>query len=580
MLMIVIIMLLSGFYFVSFIRIIVRNNQAYFTQQSETALLNVTNWMNEIDRQMDSVVSESSAESFWNSESAWERSFHTEAMSNNLNSMVQNIVPVDAVVLSVPRYSIVLSAHALRENAFYNLLDQIMSGKRGYGRIEPLCTIAGTPQNSHYIISRTINVYNSSLLQQTRMGELYVSVSLEKLVERAGEDPFSYALLFGDTDGWELCSVSNAEQAAESARAFLSAERKEGRFFTSEKGKTYIYKLAPIGETRLYLLSALPRSELYSGSIPIILIGGFVILAALFFALLGLQYIHRSIAEPISEMEKSMQRIREGELTHRLEVSGDSELTHIAGSINRLLDEIQARSKQIMETKEKLLETELLNKESRLHALQFQINPHFLYNTLEVMRSISSMQKIPEVSELINAMVGIFRYSTRSSSIETVREELACCRWYAEIIAIRFQGKYSIDFETDETCLDLPMLKMTIQPIIENAVSHGLEARNGPGRIMVSCRKKADQIEIRVSDDGAGMEKEALEQLRAYLNSPENRSTEGKVGLKNVHQRLIHEYGAEYGIRILSEQNRYTTVIFHVPCVAAEGNEAEGKMHA
>lgn len=200
---------------------------------------------------------------------------------------------------------------------------------------------------------------------------------------------------------------------------------------------------------------------------------------------------------------------------------------------------------------------------TQLRALQAQINPHFLYNTLEDIRSIALEYGVISIGEMTKALAKTFRYSISKENIVTVREEIDHIKSYAQIQNFRYGDRLSILYYIDETVMDCRMIKFILQPIIENAVSHGVEPKKGSGVVTVIGALKEGEIVFRIIDNGIGMAPEQLDKINADL--ADKRETSHGIGLSNVDMRLKLYYGEPYGIRVESRQGEGTQVTVRLP---------------
>ena len=209
---------------------------------------------------------------------------------------------------------------------------------------------------------------------------------------------------------------------------------------------------------------------------------------------------------------------------------------------------------------------QLLNRESQLRSLQAQINPHFLYNTLECIRSISQYYGVSEVSKIISGMIHIYRYSASNVVEGTLQSEFACAEAYAQIVQVRYEGRYEVELEPEESLRDSYMPKMILQPLIENAVSHGLAKRFSGGRVRVTARREGEEVLITVWDNGEGIPEADLEELRRRLERDmDTEGREGSIGLHNVHARIWKTFGGGYGVTIDSREGEGTSVYVRFP---------------
>ena len=212
--------------------------------------------------------------------------------------------------------------------------------------------------------------------------------------------------------------------------------------------------------------------------------------------------------------------------------------------------------------------------QAEMHALQSQINPHFLYNTLETIRGIAMMKGADEIAEITESLSALFRYSiSNPGEMASLREELENVRSYLRIQQYRFPNKvYYSEEIADPEILNYRIPILTIQPIIENAISHGLEKKVGMGWVKFQAVMTNYHIVMRISDNGIGMDEQRLLELRTSLMSGEEikenghgKSKDSGIALRNVNQRLKFYYGEPYGLNVMSTRNVGTTVEVTLP---------------
>ena len=212
---------------------------------------------------------------------------------------------------------------------------------------------------------------------------------------------------------------------------------------------------------------------------------------------------------------------------------------------------------------------ELKEKEAAIKALQAQINPHFLYNTLDMIKSMAELNGALQVSEMIMALSKLFRYATHTDGVlVTIREELENLSSYMTIVNARFGGRIEFAARVPEELLTESIVKVCLQPLVENAISHGLGRGRAGGRIAVTVEKENGIITVTVEDNGGGILPDRLEEIRNRLERKEHveeESGRGHVGLKNIHDRIRLYYGETYGIVIDSFPERGTVVTLSYP---------------
>ncbi|MDB5052740.1 MAG: histidine kinase [Bacilli bacterium] len=283
-----------------------------------------------------------------------------------------------------------------------------------------------------------------------------------------------------------------------------------------------------------------------------------VILFIYLFSLLSHQYI----TKPIQLLGKSMKAVRNGNFSVALKVNNrQDELTELSRNFNFM-------TQKISELIESEYETKLRNKEAQIIALQTQINPHFLYNTLQTIGGKAVLNGDYEIHDMCSALGDMFRYSFYEGNKEsTLGLELLHVNNYLYIQKIRFEEFLQTKIDVAEELMDSQMIRFVLQPIIENAIIHALgKTVNTQLHILVSAVRDADDIIIAVNDDGPGIEPYFLWELLKILNQKTLSVYSGiSIGLKNVHERLRMVYGPQYGIHIDSCYGQGTTVFITIP---------------
>jgi len=282
-------------------------------------------------------------------------------------------------------------------------------------------------------------------------------------------------------------------------------------------------------------------------------------------------FINKSITSPIINIARFMNSVGQNYSTRRMEITHANEISLLAKVLNKMLDSIDEMNQKVIASQEQLFKAQLAKKQAQFSAFQSQINPHFLYNTLDCIRSIAAAKEVPEIFEMTTSMSKIFRYSIKSKDYVKVSEELGCIRDYFTIIQIRHQNRFTITYEVDSAVQDCLIPKMILQPIVENAVFHGLEQKRGRGELTLRGYVTDDPLIVfEIEDDGKGMSPEILQRLREHIHSGEANAADGtldkkSLGLVNIDRRVKLLYGTNYGLSIESEPQAGTKVIIKLP---------------
>jgi len=285
--------------------------------------------------------------------------------------------------------------------------------------------------------------------------------------------------------------------------------------------------------------------------------------------------INISITSPIVKIVNAIREIGEKNLKQRINLKLDGDIGFIAQNINIMLDKVEQMARRVFTTQDKLYQMELLKKQAELSALQNQINPHFLYNTLECMRSIGIAFNIDEIVEISTAMADIFRYSIKSDDVVDVKAEIEIIGKYFKIIKIRFLGRFNVKVDVDDEIMNCRIPKMILQPIVENAVYHGLEKKDGTGTLSIYGKIKNEEIVFIIEDDGVGIQPDELERLSDAIDEHSNEQNYVKdkrsIGLANINSRIKLIFGKDYGLKIESLPNVGTKVTVSFPATSLEG---------
>lgn len=283
----------------------------------------------------------------------------------------------------------------------------------------------------------------------------------------------------------------------------------------------------------------------------------FVIVIVLFV----LTYISARISRPIKKLERSMEKVERGDFTVNLSIRGSHEVEQLSRRFNLMVARVRELMDQVIREQE-------LKRTNELEVLQAQINPHFLYNTLNSVVRMVGIGKNEDVITTITSLSRLFRISlSRGKNIITVQDELEHVRHYLIIQKMRYKNKFEYEIEAQEEALTCKTLKLILQPIVENAIYHGIEKMADQGMITITVAMIADKLLFQIRDNGLGMP----EHVRTSILSGQYKSEDGSgVGIRNVHERIRLFFGEEYGLQIESELESGTTVKISIPVLQDE----------
>lgn len=356
----------------------------------------------------------------------------------------------------------------------------------------------------------------------------------------------------------------------------MGDSRSEGSFFFDSSGPD-VFRTRVTVIPGFFVCGSYPVSAARSYSARITKAAVLIAFCSLAVSLLMAVLLSRSIARPVHELTVTMKRVSQGQLDARAvertgRHSGD-ELSFLVHRFNVTLDQVNALVDNLVAQERDLRRAET-------QALQAQINPHFLYNTLNSIRSMAKLSGSPEIASMTTSLARILREGALpGGSFSTVEESLSIARDYFSIEALRWPGRFTMEECIDPAILHAKIPRLILQPLVENALVHGLEHKSGPGSLSVHGTLSGGDVFIRVRDSGSGIAPERLAHIRERLREAGERPVESSlndssipvrpegagIALVNTHRRLCLMFGKPYGIELVSEIGQGTTVMVCFP---------------
>jgi two-component system sensor histidine kinase YesM len=285
-----------------------------------------------------------------------------------------------------------------------------------------------------------------------------------------------------------------------------------------------------------------------------------VIFVCLLIATLISVRIASNISRPIKKLEALMKRAENGDFNvNNIDIKSSDEIEHLAATFKMMLQRIKALMQQIKEDQKAI-------RKSELKALQAQINPHFLYNALDAIVWMAESKKHDKVVLMTSALAKFFRLSlSKGDEIIYIKDEIEHIKYYLMIQKIRYSKKLEYEILVDPEILKYRIIKLVLQPLVENAIYHGIKNLPDGGKIEIKGKQVEGKILLQVVDNGVGIPSQKLQ----HILENENRSKvkAGGVGIKNVHERIQLYYGEDYGLTFESEEGQGTTVNVWLPAV-------------
>lgn len=324
-------------------------------------------------------------------------------------------------------------------------------------------------------------------------------------------------------------------------------------------GYYVVYTPLVIGDTGI--LAVIPKDELYVGFEGYKQVFLFILIAAVFLFVILYFLIPDYFSRPVTKLLEQMKKIRKLESYEKIDVSGYREIQQIGDGVNGMMERIAQLTDSI--------QREMKAKQAtQLQYLFAQINPHFLYNTLDCIKTLCSCNENELAAEMLDQLVIFYRIGvSKGKTFIPLSEELKHIRAYLSILQIRFDD-FQFEICMEEGLEQCVTLRMMLQPIVENALYHGIRPYRTDGTIWVNVVKNGNTVELHVKDDGGGMPEDILEKINQSLQEPicdYSEKSYGVYGLKNVQDRIQIAYGKDYRIKIETEEDCGTEVILTIP---------------
>ena len=413
-------------------------------------------------------------------------------------------------------------------------------------------------------LSRAVEITKGT---STAQGVLLIDMSYASLQYMLDNTPLGNQgylyLMSGDGEliyhpQMQLIDAGLKEENTQAASAYG-----DGNYQETWQGKDRDVIVKTVGYTGWKIIGVSPEHGFTLNEVKTRLFLVFVVAFFLFLLAVINAYISSKITAPIQELEKSVNALEEGELDTQVYTGGSYEIQHLGRSIGGMARRIQALMNDIVAEHES-------KRKSEFDTLQSQINPHFLYNTLDIIVWMIENEQKQEAVKVVTALARFFRISlSKGRSIIPVRDELEHVRNYLTIQQKRFKNKFIYQIEAQEEVLSLASLKLMLQPLVENAIYHGMEFMDGDGEITVKVERNEDRLCFTIADNGLGMTKEQVEGLLTGKIRSASKKGSG-IGVKNVNERIRLYFGEDYGLEIFSEPDEGTAIQICLPAVSYE----------
>ncbi len=317
-----------------------------------------------------------------------------------------------------------------------------------------------------------------------------------------------------------------------------------------------------VGYTGWKLVGVVPEQNFWGNYGQLLLFFLFVVGFSVFLLVFVNLRLSEWITAPMKKLDRAVKELESGRETVDFDAGGPYEVEHLSHSIQSMVSTMRHLMEDIIQQEEQ-------KRRSELDVLQSQINPHFLYNTLDSVVWMTENGRTEEAVQMLTALARFFRISlSRGSSFISIADELEHARHYLTIQKMRYRNKFSATIEVEPGVEALYTIKLIVQPLLENAIYHGMDYADGDGEISIRAFREGDDVIIEVTDNGPGMPEELVEQLLTPGGPVASSGGKGSgIGFRNVSQRIRLTFGEPYGLTILSEPDAGTTVRIRLPAL-------------
>lgn len=342
-----------------------------------------------------------------------------------------------------------------------------------------------------------------------------------------------------------------------------AASYRDGSHMETFQGQRRQVTVKTVGYTGWKLVGVAPADTWNSGSPQLFLFGLSLLLFSIFLMAFLNFRISAHISDPIRRLEQSIKELESGRENVEIEEGGCYEVQHLSHSIRSMVSTMR----HLMDD---IIVQEGQKRRNELEVLQSQINPHFLYNTLDSVIWMTEAGRQEEAIQMVTSLARLFRIAlSRGKSIISLADELEHAHHYMTIQQIRYKNKFTTQITAQPGTEGLYTLKLIVQPILENAIYHGMASADDDGLISVNAYRDGEDLLIDVADNGLGMRPEVAASL-LDADRPDIRTSGSGIGVRNVHQRIRLTFGPQYGLTILSEPDEGTLVRIRLPAVTQE----------
>ncbi|KUP20634.1 sensor histidine kinase [Paenibacillus sp. DMB5] len=428
---------------------------------------------------------------------------------------------------------------------------------------EFLSTTKGSINKLSLIRQVSYPEYNST-------GVIMVQVNQNELNNMLSQEPFE--TIITDEQGY-IVAAKNPQLVGTTLASFdigVNLESQTEKVIqTQVKGEdSYVIldEMSPeLSISKLKIISVFETQSILSGANKVSVLGLLIISGVLLVALVMVYIISLLTTNRLLRLSRQLNQVALGNLNIVSHIDGTDEIGQLSRQFNYMVSSINQLISQVIESNEKNSRLEIAQREIKLKMMASQIHPHFLFNALESIRMNAHLKGEKEIANIVRLLGKLMRKNLEVGRERApLKEEIEMIRSYLEIQKFRYEDRLMYEINFDAKAAEVLIPPLIIQPLVENSVVHGLENKEGTVHVYVSVTMQENEIQVNVSDDGVGMSNQRLTEILEVITKAEEEQR-SRIGMRNVHQRLVLYYGEQHGLRIASEEGRGTEISFSIP---------------
>ncbi|MCX7709028.1 MAG: sensor histidine kinase [Clostridia bacterium] len=543
----------------------IRNNVSSLAQKNITKISsNIDYYLSDIQSSTNILVTHQGLRDYYKeltklSSRDSDKNFKNLAVQNDSYKIITNIISMkqeklsgiyfadpNGIFLLHPQYSYFISENNQLDERWYKETFNT-SGNKLVANPSFILGKSGKPRQ---VI--TISQAVKEAASNKSLGVLRVDLNYEgfsNLIQMDFDDSFknSTLLVLDDHLAQVYCNTPNIDICK--LNLLPQMKNSSGTLLYNPDGKEMLISYVTSSYTHWKVISIIPSNEVLKDLIVI----KYIIIFATFVCTLLILFFSSIISsvflKPVNQLAAAMGEIEKGDFSTRVSIKSQDETRYLADSFNKMAANIENLIS-------KVYHAELKQRDAELQSLQSQINPHFLYNTLESIRGVALSNKIESIASMAKSLSQLFRYSISQVHLVELKDELQHLQNYISIQNFRHDDKFELDLDVSEELHKYAILKLSLQPIVENSIKHGLEMQLGKGKIEIKAFLSDNRITLIIKDNGKGIPKEKVDVMNKQLSNnsePTANKAEpyhsGGLGLHNVNSRLKLHFGKEFGLR-------------------------------